>query len=372
MAKLLFIQYRPFGAVMNGGDQGTKKNLDMLCGVLGEKNVDVGQKNMDVFYLHDKAGKSSLFEYIKGAVLLPFGYFLGLTPAKVRELVHKAQNYDYIFIDRSIFGVLAKALKAAGYKGKIITSFQNIEALYMDAKMPKHLPFRNVLIRCADKNDRWSCTYSDSVIVLNERDKTELQKRYNRTADILIPVSLADRCAQMRFDKTIPTQQRPLCLFLGAYFLANNEGILWFMREVYPHVDVEVKIVGRGMGKLKEEQPELLRDIEVVNDAPDLTPFFEEADMMVLPIFAGSGMKVKTCESLMYGKNIIGTDEALEGYSIKEGESAWRCNTAEEFIACIQNFAQHPKPRFNVFARELFLTEYSSKAVEKKYRELLR
>ena len=194
MPKLLFIQYRPFGTVLNGGDQGTKKNLDMLRGVLGEKNVEV--------------------------------YYLGLTPAKVKELVHKAQNYDYIFIDRSIFGVLAKALKAAGYEGKIITSFQNIEALYMDAKMPKHLPFRQVLIRCADKNDRWSCTYSDSVIVLNERDKTELQKRYNRTADILIPVSLADRCAQMRFDKTIPTQQRPLCLFLGAYFLANNEGIL--------------------------------------------------------------------------------------------------------------------------------------------------
>lgn len=29
MSRLLFIQYRPFGAVMNGGDQGTKKNLDM-------------------------------------------------------------------------------------------------------------------------------------------------------------------------------------------------------------------------------------------------------------------------------------------------------------------------------------------------------
>ena len=90
--KLLFIQYRPFGVVMNGGDQGTKKNLDMLRGVLGEKNVEV-------YYLHAQAGKSSLFEYIKGAVLLPFGYFLGLTPAKVRELVqHKAQNYDYILL----------------------------------------------------------------------------------------------------------------------------------------------------------------------------------------------------------------------------------------------------------------------------------
>ena len=364
MNKLLFIQYRPFGAVMNGGDQGTKKNLDMLCRVLGEKNVDV-------FYLHDKAGKSSLWEYAKGAMLMPFGYFLGLTPEKVKQLVDKANGYEYVFIDRSMFGILAKALKEAGYKRKIITSFQNVEVLYMNAKMPKHLPFRRVLINLADKNDRWSCEYSDTIIVLNERDKAELKQRYGREAEVTVPVALVDKCAQMKVDTKAMTGKRPLCLFLGAYFLANNEGIVWFMQNVYPKVDVEVKIVGRGMAKLKEEQPELLRDIEVISDAPDLVPYFTEADMMVLPIFSGSGMKVKTCESLMYGKNIIATDEALEGYAVEEGVSAWRCNTAEEFVACIQAFAAHPRPRWNANARQCYLDKYSNESVEYTFRELL-
>ena len=364
MPKVLFIQYRPFGTVMNGGDQGTKKNLDMLCRVIGEANVEV-------FYLHDKAGKSSLWEYTKGAMLMPFGYFFGVTPAKVKKLAETASGYDYVFIERSIFGILAKALKGAGYKGKIITSFQNIEVLYMDAKMPKHMPFRSVLLNLADKNDRWSCEYSDTIVVLNERDKAELLKRYGREAEVTVPVALEDKCAQLKFDTKAMTGKRPLCLFLGAYFLANNEGILWFMRNVYPKVDVDVKIVGRGMSKLKEEQPELLRDIEVISDAPDLAPYFEEADVMVLPIFAGSGMKVKTCESLMYGKNIIATDEALEGYQIEEGVSAWRCNTAEEFVACVNNFAAHHRPRWNEKARQCYLDHYSDKAVEKLFRELL-
>lgn len=361
--KLLFIQYRPFGAVMNGGDQGTKKNLDALHVVLGETNVDV-------FYIHSKAGKSSLLEYIKGACLMPFGYFLGLTPKKVEQIVRKAEGYDYLFIDRSLFGVIAKALKAAGFKGKIITSFQNVEVLYFDAKVPKRLPFRNVLISCADKNDKWSCEYSDTIIVLNDRDKKEIQTRYHREAEVVIPVTLSDKY-QQHTDTKVLTRKRPLCLFLGAYFLANNEGILWFMQHVYPQVDVEVKIVGRGMAKLKEEQPELLRDIEVVSDAPSLTPYFEEADVMVLPIFAGSGMKVKTCESLMYGKNIIATDEALEGYAIEEGVSAWRCNTVDEFVQTIQDFAKHPRPRFNQAARQCFLENYSNEAVENKFKELL-
>lgn len=364
MPKLLFIQYRPFGKVMNGGDQGTKKNLDGLRLVMGETNVNV-------FYLHDKSGKSSLVEYAKGALLMPFGYFLGLTPKKIQEIVCLAKEYEYVFIDRSMFGIIAKALKEANYPGKIITSFQNVEVLYMDAKMPKHLPFRSVLIKLADKNDSWSCKYSDSIIALNERDKKELAMRYGREADVILPVTLEDKCAQMVFDKKAMTGKRPLCVFLGAYFLANNEGILWFMRYVFPHVDIEVKIVGRGMAKLKEEQPELLRDIEVISDAPDIVPFFQEADMMVLPIFSGSGMKVKTCESLMYGKNIIATDEALEGYAVEDGISAWRCNTAAEFIACISDFTAHPRKRFNESARQCYLDNYSKDAAEKKLKEML-
>ena len=195
--------------------------------------------------------------------------------------------------------------------------------------------------------------------------------RYGREADVILPVTLEDKCAQMAFDKKAMTGKRPLCLFLGAYFLANNEGILWFMRNVYPHVDIEVKIVGRGMAKLKEEQPELLRDIEVISDAPDIVPYFQEADMMVLPIFSGSGMKVKTCESLMYGKNIIATDEALEGYAVEDGISAWRCNTAEDFIACIRDFTAHPRTRFNESARQCYLDNYSNEAAEKKLKEML-
>lgn len=364
MNKLLFIQYRPFGAVMNGGDQGTKKNLDMLGRVIGKKNIEV-------YYLHDKAGKSSVAEYAKGAMLMPFGYFLGLTPRKVQQIVRKAEGFDYVFIDRSLFGVIAKGLKEAGYQGRIITSFQNTEVAYMEAKMPKRMPFRSVVIRCADKNDRWSCAYSDKIIALNERDKVSLQNLYNRTAECIIPVAMEDKCKSMKPDMQMMTEPKVRCLFLGAYFLANTEGIVWFMKNVYPQVHVEVKIVGRGMGQLKAEQPELLKGIEVVNDAPSLVPYFEESDLMILPIFSGSGMKVKTCESLMYGKNILATDEALEGYEIEEGVSAWRCNTAEAFINAIHDFAQHPRPRFNQAARQCYLQNYSNEVVEQKFKELL-
>ena len=124
------------------------------------------------------------------------------------------------------------------------------------------------------------------------------------------------------------------------------------------------------MARLKAEEP-MLKDIDVVSDAPDLLPYFEEADIMILPIFKGSGMKVKTCESLMYGKNIIATDEAFMGYEVDYDLVGGRCNTADEFIACIKGFESKPRPRFNAYSRQMFLEKYSEEAVIGKFREVL-
>lgn len=363
MSKLLFIQYKPYtGSVMNGGDQCTKRNYDMLCRVLGAENIEV-------LYIHEADNKRSLKSYIEGVLYMPFGYFFGLTPARARRIVQKAQAFDFVFIDRSVFGIIARKLKDKGYAGKIISHFHNFETAYFDAKIKKYIPFRRVLLHCVKRNDRYACLCSDSVIALNQRDAELLQSHFGKTPDTLIPISMTDRCEDTPEDDTF-TSVPPRCLFLGAYFPANTEGIIWFMRHVVPHVHVEIKIVGKGMGRLKSDCPALLKDIEIVSDAPDLEPWFQWADVMVLPIFSGSGMKVKTCESLMHGKNIIGSDEAFEGYEIKEGVSGWRCNTEEEFIACINDFAANPRPHYNKEARRLYMDNYSEASVFARFAKL--
>ena len=115
----------------------------------------------------------------------------------------------------------------------------------------------------------------------------------------------------------------------------------------------------------------LLQHIEVISDVPDLMPYIEQADIIVLPIFSGSGMKVKTCEALMYGKNIVGTKEAFEGYTADYNRLCGLCNTDEEFIACLNNIAAHPIPRFNTYARQIYLEHYSYQAVQNLFRTLI-
>ena len=358
---ILFIRYKKSKNIFEGGEQCSQKNHNVLSQLVGESNITT-------YYVHDENRKKSVSDYAKGGLFFPFNYYFGLTPKRVKEIVRLAQSFNVVFIDRSVFGIIAKKLKQVNYQGKVISFFHNVEVPYFEAKLGNK-PGKNILLRCIDHNDRYACQFSDKTIALNSRDDNELFARYGKKADVLIPIAFKDKYLKDSYSQEITTSQ-PLCLFLGAYFPPNNEGIVWFVKNVLPHVNIRMKVVGKGMARLKAEEP-ALKDIEVISDAPDLLPYFEEADIMILPIFKGSGMKVKTCESLMYGKNIIATDEAFVGYDVDYDKVGGKCNTADEFIARIKDFEKNPRPRFNAYSRQMFLEKYSEKSVVKKFREVL-
>ncbi len=361
MKKLLFVRYKKPGKILEGGEQVSQKNCDAFVRLLGEENVTS-------YYIHDEKAKNILY-YIKAVFYFFHNYFFGLSKEKTEEIVKLASEYDIVFIDRSVFGILAKRLKESNYQGKIITFFHNVEKKYFADKVSPFAPWRFLVLNCADKNDQFSCLYSDKIIALNERDAREIEKRYNRFPEMLIPVAFKDVYKQEKYPKgntSIPLK----CLFLGSYFPANSEGIKWFIQEVFPFVNIHLQVVGKRMNLLKKDLT-IPQSVELIADAPDLKPYFESADVIILPIFKGSGMKVKTCEALMYGKNIIGTTEAFEGYEIDYNLAGACCNTKEDFIDKINDFISSPRPKFNEYSRKIFLEKYSEQSVEVKFKTLL-
>ena len=53
----------------------------------------------------------------------------------------------------------------------------------------------------------------------------------------------------------------------------------------------------------------------------DLGEYYRNCDVVIAPIFEGSGMKTKTTEALMWGKYIIGTNESFCGFAIDDSFS---------------------------------------------------
>lgn len=329
---------------LSGGGMGIKRNNWCLQKIFGKKISYIQCKTLNSDTVLEKIYRN----YSKLVRKSDF--------ANEKEILSQAQQYNYVFIEGARLGRIAKKLKRMGYKGRIIFYFHNFEyKLAQDDSMGLNFVIRYIYMRMVKCNEKEALKYGDVFIFINERDKVAIEKEYGNISKhfSFIPPSIEDQLS--KHHKELVANDKPIYTFLGSYFYPNVHGILWFIENVYPHVNIRLRIVGRGMNKLKEVIKS--SDIEILSDVPDLSRLIENTDYMLYPIFYGSGMKIKTCEALMYGKNIIGTDEAFCGYNIDDYSKVGAlCNTADEFIKTIRTIN---KPRFNEYSRDVYLNNYT-------------
>jgi len=291
-------------------------------------------------------------------------YLLGrhyiLSKQNELHLLKICENKDIVCIEQSHFGKIAKIIKQKYPSKKVITFFQNCQYEYSKAENPFNLLRQKVV----HFNEKCACKYSDKIIVLNKRDEDALYCLYKRKADAVIPISLENRSINFNKNKI---ENKPIALFLGSNFFANNHGLKWFIKNVLPYVDIKLKIVGNGMDKVDLPKSDKL---EIIGYVENLEECMQNADFMIFPIFKGSGMKVKTCEALMHGKNIIGTGEAFMGYDVDFEKVGAKCETVEEFIKAINEFPQRFTNKFNEYSRSVFLEKYTDDVTFKQFAEM--
>lgn len=354
--KLLFISSRDVNQKFHGGFQCTNRNYLSFCKLIGSSNIDI---------INLAEVKHSLFRSILKRFYMLFGFYWGLSFEKLRNIIKISKEYDYVFIDSSSFGVIAYYLKRKNYKGQIICFFHNVE-YNIQCQRLKIRPLRIWWVFLLYYNEKNACKYSDKIVVLNKRDSIEVQRLYGFNDINIIPISLSDTfTAHIKKLTSIP----PTFIFIGNNWFPNIHGLKWFVNNVLDNVNIKLQIIGTGMDVLKDEfeHPK----IEFLGYVPDLSSILIEADFVLSPIFIGGGMKVKICEALMYGKNIIGTKEAFEGYEIDQIKVGAVCNTREEFIFAINNCSLNKREKFNEYCRMSFLEKYSFQATLVQFSKLL-
>jgi glycosyltransferase involved in cell wall biosynthesis len=359
--KVLFISSRDARIKSHGGFQCTNRNYLSCCEIFGTDQVEVIDLSLGV-------DRNLLVRMSKWGNY-GRGFVQGVSGRRIKKIINKAKEKDFVFIDSSQLGVIAYRLKRKNYHGKIISFFHNVEYnIRHDRLKTNPLLFWRSMI--SYYNEQKAIKYSDRLVTLNKRDGAELKRIYKLdNVDIMvIPISFKDEFEKAEAPPKEFTSIPPTLLFIGNLWYPNIHGILWFIKNVLDHVNIKLQIVGMGLDAIKDKfvHPK----IEFLGYVKDLKPVMRNADYMISPIFKGSGMKVKTCEALMYGKNIIGTQEAFEGYEVDYTKIGAVCNTKEEFINTINEFSTLHREKFNQYSRESFLNKYSFAATLKKFDEL--
>lgn len=350
MMKLLYITFAN-DEVATGGGQCASRNLESLQIIFGINNVEK--------YIIRPQGSRNLSQRIDRALGVVKGYMGGLTDAHLRNIMNMLDegHFTDVFIDNSQLGNIAKCIALRHKNIRIFTFFHNVEYDYMRSVTIQSGDYKHAFwMYGAKKNEINACRYSHAIIALNNSDSDRLKELYNRNADGIIPISMKDNYHDIDdSDNVLCSTGHKEAFFLGSYFAGNTKGLKWFCDDILPDVNIHLTIVGAGMDKFAKEITNS-NQITLHSYVDDLSTFYENADFVLLPIISGGGMKVKTAESLKYGKYIIGTKEALEGYEVNES-IATICNSKDEFVKAINSFSRPYK--YNSPSRSLFKAKYS-------------
>lgn len=347
----------------------TNINLKYLYTVFGKENVDLLSINRCWL---DNNKENDINKAIKKIKSLFNFNSVGLTKTREKEILNiiTYNQYTHVFIGQSLIGRLAQNIKKLDKNIKIGVFYHNCEYQYF-CEYAKLVGKRKIILAwLAYYNEKKAIKYADYSFILNERDLSLIKKYFNDNFNyIVLPLSVEDSITDIELlESDALVRPCPQGLFVGSDFPPNIEALGWFVNNVLPYVEMNLIVVGKGLERYKEVFDN--NKITIVGTVDELLPYYMESDFVVEPIFSGGGMKTKTAEALMYGKTILGTNEAFEGYLFDE-KAMVLCNSDKEYIQAINSYRKYFIKRYNKNARELYKKGYSFDASVTKIKEYL-
>jgi glycosyltransferase involved in cell wall biosynthesis len=140
---------------------------------------------------------------------------------------------------------------------------------------------------------------------------------------------------------------QPLSLFhIGSMeWQANEQGVLWFLQKVWPlllvkYPQAQFHLAGKGLSK---SDPRFFQT-GVVNhgEVPDAEDFMHQHGIMVVPIQAGSGIRIKTLEAMALGVPVVSTSVGAQGLSVTSGTEMFIADQPQQFADAIATLLANP------------------------------
>ena len=151
-------------------------------------------------------------------------------------------------------------------------------------------------------------------------------------------------------------------------WMPNEEGIRWFIDEVLPKTVEKVPsfvyhLAGRNM-------PEWLTtlnnpNVDVIGEVPDAKAFVAENDVAIVPLLAGSGIRIKIIESMAMGKTVITTRVGAEGILYDEEVNIIIAENKAKMVEAIRSIHDNPDiaMRIGQAARKLVEETYDNRKI---------
>jgi glycosyltransferase involved in cell wall biosynthesis len=147
--------------------------------------------------------------------------------------------------------------------------------------------------------------------------------------------------------------QTPVVAHLGALdWLPNQEGLLWFINKVWPRLrevypDIEFHIAGRNAPNWFEKKLNI-DGVKFHGEIDDAEDFLKSYPVHIVPLFSGSGMRIKIVEAMAYGRAVVTTTLGTEGIDTENDVNILISDSDYSFADCIIKLIEN-----NAYCREI-------------------
>lgn len=254
--------------------------------------------------------------------------------------VSQQRNFDIVHADQ--LSMAQYALMASG-KARIFDAHNAVWTIVRRLCQVQKPGPKKVLLelewRKMRRYEGWVCTQFDHVLAVTQEDAAALQSAAGayRIGSTVVPIAvdvLGSRPVERRSGvKNI--------ISVGTMFYPPNiDGVLWFIREVFPLVkqgspETKFYVVGAKPPRIVQEMAEKDPSIVVTGYVDDLGPLLADCALLVVPLRSGSGMRVKILESFAWGLPVVSTTIGYEGIEVTPGEDILAADSPEDFARSV-------------------------------------
>ena len=265
---------------------------------------------------------------------------------KISEIL-LGEKYDVVILETVYLSVYIDVIRKY-FSGKLVLRAHNVEHLIWE-RIAKNTfwglkkLYLSLLAKQLKSFEQSVISRYDEIWCISAQD---MQWFENQNRNQLVKLVSFGITSQNISNKTINYQCNNL-FFLGSMdWYPNQEGIVWFLDNVWEaihqkHPDLTFRIAGRNIPAQWKQFN--YSGVEIVGEVESAVDFLEENGVLVVPLWSGSGVRIKIIEAMAVGKVIITTSIGLEGINAIHKKHVLLADTANEFLDAVTFCLQQPE-----------------------------
>lgn len=254
-------------------------------------------------------------------------------------LVLKNEEFDIVQVEYLYMAPYLKVIRKYS-KAKVILRSHNIEHMIWSritsiSKNPLKKLYLGSLTRKLKNYELSVINDFDGVTTVSKIDAEFFIRSGCRVPVTDIPFGIDIE----KYDAQTSNYEFPSFFHLGAMnWIPNQEGIKWFLENAWPMINekypaLKFYLAGRMMPDwlLKSK----ITNVEILGEVADASEFIKSKAVMIVPLFSGSGIRVKIVEGMALGKTVIATAIGAEGIDFTDGKNILIANSPGEFLKAV-------------------------------------